>query len=289
MNACDWCHGPIHQAARRDAKTCSKKCRQAKHRFRIGVAPSSSETRPMRFAYADPPYPGLARRYYGPDAQEVNHRILIGTLEAEYPDGWALSTSSEALRDVLALCPTEARVCAWVKGAIASVGYRPHSSWEPVVVVRGRMRRIEARDRVEDSLLWGGRQHSHPDALIGMKPAAFCEWMFRLLGAERQDSMTDVFPGSGAVSRAWELYTSRPQGEALPRGSRDASDGATATSRLAEAQSRLAEQLETSRRYRYDTQGVEEYSCDSSRNRDLNRGKPRQPSETLAPPTTLGR
>ena len=31
-------------------------------------------------------------------------------------DGWALSTSAEALRDVWALCPPETRLCVWVKG-----------------------------------------------------------------------------------------------------------------------------------------------------------------------------
>ena len=84
----------------------------------------------MRFAYADPPYPRQAKRLYGnhPDyAGEVDHRELIDRLVAEYPDGWALSTSAQALQEVLALCPTpkynrenrqqfgSIRVCAWVK------------------------------------------------------------------------------------------------------------------------------------------------------------------------------
>lgn len=34
--ACDWCKEPIPPTARRDAKTCSKSCRQAKHRFKVG-------------------------------------------------------------------------------------------------------------------------------------------------------------------------------------------------------------------------------------------------------------
>lgn len=234
-----WCKGPIHLAARSDSKTCSKKCRQAKHRFRVGVAPPSrlsvaagSSDSTARFAYADPPYPGLARRYYGPDAQEVNHRILIGTLMAEYPDGWALSTSADALAEVLALCPPEARVCVWVKGSRGSVSYRARNAWEPVIVVGGRMRQMSAQESSDDVLVWGGRQHSHPDALVGMKPAAFCEWVFCLLGAARHDSLDDIFPGSGAVSRAWDLYTS--------------SGTAATDSRLAEAESRLAEQLDAS-------------------------------------------
>lgn len=225
---------------RRDAKTCSKKCRQARHRFRVGVAPvpqgdvagASSQPRQVaHFAYADPPYPGLAKKYYGPGAQEVNHRILIGTLQERYPDGWALSTSAAALGEVLSLCPGSAQVAVWVKGSRAALALRARNAWEPVIVVGGRMRRMEPAEGLDDVLVWGGRQHSHPGALVGMKSAAFCEWVFRLLGAERQDTMTDIFPGSGAVSRAWNLYTSH---------------GATATSRLSEAQGRLAGQLEVS-------------------------------------------
>jgi len=239
---CDWCRNSFQ--ARRDAKTCSKKCRQARHRFRVGVAPAaetdvapreatsvagdSSQPRHLKLAYADPPYPGLAKRYYGEEAQEVNHSILIGTLMRDY-DAWALSTSAAALSQVLALCPPEARVCAWIKGPQSSVAMRPHSAWEPLIVYGGRMRRIPASERLTDTLLWGGRQHSHPGALVGMKPAAFCEWMFRQLGAARQDTMADIFPGSGAVARAWRLYTS-------------GSTPATA-SRRSEAAHRLAEQL----------------------------------------------
>jgi len=47
----------------------------------------------VRFAYADPPYPGQSKKHYGdhPDyAGEVDHPALIAQLVAEYPDGWAL-------------------------------------------------------------------------------------------------------------------------------------------------------------------------------------------------------
>lgn len=40
-----------------------------------------------------------------------------------------------------------------------------------------------------------------------MKPPEFSVWMFRLLGARRGDELVDLFPGSGAVTRAWERYT----------------------------------------------------------------------------------
>jgi hypothetical protein len=223
---CEWCRGPIEQNARRDALTCSKACRQAKHRFKVAPA-NATATTPRRFAYADPPYPGLARRYYGPDAVEVNHRLLIGTLMRDYPDGWALSTSSDpGLQLVLPMCPAGVRVASWHRGERRGVSHRPRRSWEPLIVWGGRARRIEPTEACSDTLTWGGRQNSHPGALMGMKPAAFCEWMFAQLGAMRGDTLDDIFPGSGAVSRAWGLFQAAPrdgypEGGATPRCGRD--------------------------------------------------------------------
>lgn len=53
----------------------------------------------MKFAYADPPYPGGAHRY--PEKTEVDHRALLRLLLNEYPDGWALSTNTPNLDFVL--------------------------------------------------------------------------------------------------------------------------------------------------------------------------------------------
>lgn len=158
----------------------------------------------MRFAYADPPYPGMARRYYG--SPEVNHEILIGTLVSDFPDGWALSTSAGTVRQVLSMCPASTRVACWVRGSRKGQTWRPRNAWEPLLVFCGRPRRLGADEDLDDVLLWGGRQHSHPDALIGMKSAAFAEWMFRQLGALSGDTLIDVFPGSGVIGRAWDLY-----------------------------------------------------------------------------------
>ncbi len=69
---------------------------------------------------------------------------------------------------------------------------------------------MEVDEVLDDVLLWGGRQPSHPGALVGMKSAAFCEWVFRQLGAEPGDEFADLFPGSGAVSRAWRLFSGHP-------------------------------------------------------------------------------
>jgi hypothetical protein len=42
---CDWCRNPIPDGKRADASTCSKPCRQAKHRFRVSRAPAEATSR----------------------------------------------------------------------------------------------------------------------------------------------------------------------------------------------------------------------------------------------------
>ncbi|MGZ4619815.1 MAG: hypothetical protein ACXV3F_14155 [Frankiaceae bacterium] len=59
-----------------------------------------------------------------------------------------------------------------------------------------------------DSLVCGvGPLDTLPGRVIGAKPAAVCRWIFTLLGAGPGDTLDDLFPGSGAVSRAWAAYT----------------------------------------------------------------------------------
>ncbi|MEV0592467.1 hypothetical protein [Nonomuraea cavernae] len=214
---CAWCSGPIPATARRDAVCCSVRCRQARHRFTrtvgAGAAEGVATGHPLRLAYADPPYPGNARLYRGHRdyAGEVDHEALIGRLMAY--DGWALSTSAAALPAVLALCPPEVRVAAWHRGERPTVSRWPLSAWEPVIYTGGRpsdpSRRPGAR-RV-DSLVHGvSAMTTLPGRVIGAKPAAFCRWLFDLLGAVPGDSFDDLFPGSGAVSRAWAVFAGAP-------------------------------------------------------------------------------
>lgn len=224
---CAWCGGPMPPRRRRDAVTCSKPCRQARQRFHVAPAGTTAD-RARRFAYADPPYPGLARKYYRCD--EVDHADLVAGLMGGFPDGWALSTSAAALRGVLVLCPPGVRVCSWVRRARRGRAWRPRNAWEPLIVYGGRPRLLGVAEDLSDVLLGGGYQRSHPGALVGMKPAAFAEWMFRQLGAGLGDELVDLFPGSGAIGRAWSLYVSPPT-----------SGARRVPSRLAGAARRLAE------------------------------------------------
>jgi hypothetical protein len=183
---------------------------------------------PMRFAYADPPYPGKARRYYRdhPDyAGEVDHAALIEQLEADYPDGWALSTSAAALQAILPLCPQpiprgvagggvrpQIRVLAWCKPVSQPGGYpSPTYGWEPVILRGGR--RDPDLDWPRDWLVGSPDLYTlrakPAGHVTGAKPAVFLRWLFACLGAHCGDELVDLFPGSGAVATAWEAFTAQ--------------------------------------------------------------------------------
>ena len=195
---CAWCENPIPAKARRDAVCCSVRCRQARHRFlhAVGYADSVAPGRPLRLAYADPPYPGNARLYrdhpnYG---GEVDHAALLAQL-SEY-DGWALSTSAQALPVVLALCPPGVRVAAWHRGERPTRSRWPLHAWEPVIYCGGRQ--LTGGARRADSIVCGvGPLDTLPGRVLGAKPAAVCRWIFILLGACPGDTLDDLFPAPG--------------------------------------------------------------------------------------------
>ena len=60
-----------------------------------------------------------------------------------------------------------------------------------------------------------------PGRVLGAKPAPVCRWIFALLGACPGDTLDDLFPGSGAVSRAWAAFTRSP--DPSPKSRVDAS------------------------------------------------------------------
>jgi hypothetical protein len=153
---CGWCRSVMTTTNPR-ARFCGRKCRQAAFRLRRRSCRSrDSDAAPGIFIYADPPYPGTSAKYYRDEptfAGEVDYPALIASLRAAHDKGecfgWALSTSARSLRELLPLCPPEARVCPWVKPiGVSSRTYGLHNTWEPLIVVGGRQRRPGKRDLV---------------------------------------------------------------------------------------------------------------------------------------------
>ena len=249
LRLCAWppCRAPLRPGARPDAIYHSKPCRQAAWRLREQLGTAERADRPLRLAYADPPYPGLSKKYYNghPDfAGEVDHTALLSRLQAY--DGWALSTSTDALPEILALCVVQdlqVRVGAWIRGSRPTAARGPLSAWEPVVYRGARpLVSSEPGDDVlilDDVLIFAAKpRRSDPKHVIGAKPWPFCAWLFRdLLQARAGDQLDDLFPGSGGVQIAWEAWTSPPPardasppspGDAPQEYCGDVSDGAGA-------------------------------------------------------------
>ena len=200
---------PLKLGARADAVFCSTRCRQAFFRFARGRGLRPAAKEKLRMCYADPPYPNRARLYrrHRDFGGEVDICKLVCRLVTEFPDGWALSTSSESLPAVLRFCPASVRIAAWFRGERPTVAFHPLSAWEPVVYCGGRARKVLPDRRRINALI----HHSRPrltDAqrVLGAKPAAFCYWMFDLLGLLPGDDLVDLFPGSGGVGRAFKLF-----------------------------------------------------------------------------------
>jgi hypothetical protein len=153
----------------------------------------------MKFAYADPPYIGQAKRYV--ERTEVDHQELITRLVDEYPDGWALSASSPSLKMLLPLCPDDIRIMAWVKPfAVFKPNVNPGYTWEPVIVRGGRK-----RGRYEKTIRdWVSCNITLKKGLVGAKPDGFSEWLLDVLNVLPGDDFHDLFPGTGAVTRMFE-------------------------------------------------------------------------------------
>ncbi len=158
----------------------------------------------MKVAYADPPYVGNAARYYRhhPDyGGEVDHEALIQRLCDEFPDGWALSCHTPSLRVLLPLCPPDVRIGAWVKPfAVFKPGVNPGYTWEPVIFRGGRQPRGRGEETVRD---WCAVPIALQRGLVGAKPDGVCFWIFAFLGLQPGDELVDLFPGTGAITRAW--------------------------------------------------------------------------------------
>jgi hypothetical protein len=171
----------------------------------------------MRFAFADPPYPGQSLKHYGDHsdyAGEVDHGELIERLENGY-DGWVLHTSSSALQEVLSLCPSGLRIFAWVKPFAAfKRNVSPAYAWEPVLVKP--LRKGEPNQRPDSPVMrdWLAESITLKKGLTGVKPERVCHWLFEAAGLHPDDELHDLFPGSGAVTAAWDSWRSQLRLEA---------------------------------------------------------------------------
>lgn len=162
-----------------------------------------------RIGYADPPYVGCAHLYKDhPDyAGEVDHVDLIHRLEAEY-DGWVLHASATVesygtIVPVIREIPG-VRVCQWVKPFAAFKRNVPVAyASEPVFIKSARKpvvsKRLVLRDWIDCSI-------TMKRGLTGAKPEAVCHWAFEVVAARPDDDLVDLFPGTGAVAKAWETW-----------------------------------------------------------------------------------
>lgn len=143
----------------------------------------------------------------------MNLPLLVAHLETF--DGWALSTSASALRDVWNLCPS-ARCAAWSKTWTVNGWSRVRWTWEPVLFRTDRKGLDRYPDGTKemsttwDSLVCAPEQERRSWSEIpgkggGSKPYEFVRWILDLLDYDAGDEFVDLFPGSGAVARAVAL------------------------------------------------------------------------------------
>lgn len=197
----------------------------------------------MRLAYADPPYLNCCA-LYGHEHNETGtrpfdgrcwnepetHRLLIEWLNDEYPDGWALSASSPSMLVLAPMLPGDTRTAPWFKSFSAfKKGVRPAYAWEPVFFRGGRNPTWGHPHAPPER---GGKQNTPKDffeahepeglvcpitlkkGLTGAKPEKVCLWILDLLNMQKEDTLIDVFPGTGAMGRAFDIRFARPEKEA---------------------------------------------------------------------------
>jgi hypothetical protein len=163
----------------------------------------------MKYAYADPPYPGMANYY--PEKTEVDHADLLRQLN-EF-DGWALSTASSTLQYVLTLCPEDVRIGSWTKTFCSfKPSQRVFYAWEPVIFYGARGK--EGKEKgVRD---WIACRMTFKKGIMGVKPLKFCSWILEVLGVKPEDEFTDIFPGTEIMSRALDIRRSQLRIDQLP-------------------------------------------------------------------------
>jgi hypothetical protein len=168
----------------------------------------------MRIAYADPPYPGMAKKHYAdhPDyAGEVDHARLVDDLLGY--DGWAISSHvagtfliGSLLSERGLTVNEDYRLGVWVKPFAAyKRNVKWAYTWEPLFVKAARppepnrIPGIVSRDHIAEGI-------TMKKGLAGAKPERFGWWFFEALGLDPDDEFTDLFPGTGAVTDAHETW-----------------------------------------------------------------------------------
>lgn len=175
--------------------------------------------RGLRLAIADPPYLGRAHRWYGeggrghgggrgradehPEAaawdDPEQHRRLVDDLVSRY-DGWAVAASPTSLPVYLAHAPADVRVLVWHRRNAQPSGERVLPRWEAVVVRVPETRRTYGTGLAVSDVLDAPISRS---GFTGAKPSVWTRWVLDALGHDPAagDTVDDVFPGSGAVTR----------------------------------------------------------------------------------------
>lgn len=158
--------------------------------------------------YADPPYIGCAHLYKDhPDyAGEVDHVALVERLEAEF-DGYVLHAGAHNASEAI-LAPMAARYGwrkgIWVKQFAAFKKNVPTAyAWEPVYIKTARKPVVSKRFVNRD---WIMCPITMKKGLTGAKPEAVCHWAFELAACHPEDTLADLFPGTGAVTEHWRTW-----------------------------------------------------------------------------------
>jgi hypothetical protein len=150
------------------------------------AAPERTRRRPVRLGYLDIAIAGA----------KVPRRL---TRDLRDLDGWALSASPLALRELLIRFGGPRRgggalVCAWSspqRPEAEAAGLR--ASWEAVIVRSPR----KPQAGVPDSL-FGGYRGDRSE-----RQSSFGAWVIGLLGAMPGDQLVDLTGADGVVARAW--------------------------------------------------------------------------------------
>lgn len=79
-------------------------------------------------------------------------------------------------------------------------------AWEPIIVRGGRKKESKTEQTERD---WVSANATMKRGMVGAKPDLFCFWLFRVFGLREGDEFVDLYPGSGAVSRAWAKWQTR--------------------------------------------------------------------------------